>query len=289
MANLLTQEEFETKVRAIHGTSLKVGKYVNSRTKVKYKCASCGYVGLRLGAAFITKKEGCAPCGRRIPTQCQPMAYSEILRRVHDNTNLVLMEPYIGADLTKVRCSVCKRVYQRNLRALAMSAHGKGHIPYSGCCSGSVSAINRGKGASTKKIRLNGRFKHVQGYEPLAIEFLVDYKNIKESHIVVGKKNVPTILYRFNGKQTAHYPDIYIPRDNVVVEVKSTYTAGLLKRSKQEEDWFYRLIAKKTAGESHGLRYIVLIFDGNRRIVTMPRGWTEMTHKEVLRAYRKRL
>lgn len=286
MAQLLTQKEFESKVRTIHGTTLTVGKYVNSRTKVKYKCASCRYVGFKLGAAFITKKEGCAACGHRKPSQCQPMAYSEILRRVHDNTNLVLMEPYVGADLTKVRCSVCKRAYQRNLRALAMSAHGRGITPYSGCCSGSVSAVNRGKGATTKKIRLNGKFRIVQGYEPLAIQFILERKLAEEKHIVVGKTNVPIIMYTFRGKQTAHYPDIYIPRENLVVEVKSTYTAGLLGNSNLEQEWFSRLISKKQASERAGLRYLIMIFDGKHRKVSLPKGWTQLTHKEVRKAYK---
>jgi hypothetical protein len=37
-------------------------------------------------------------------------------------------------------------------------------------------------------------------------------------------KEMPVFMYEYNGKQHRYYPDIYIPSQKRIVEVKSTYT-----------------------------------------------------------------
>jgi 5'(3')-deoxyribonucleotidase len=65
-----------------------------------------------------------------------------------------------------------------------------------------------------------------QGYEPFALDELIQNENIFENDIVTGTKNVPTIWYNdLNGKKHRHYVDIFIPSQNKCIEVKSTWTA----------------------------------------------------------------
>ena len=61
----------------------------------------------------------------------------------------------------------------------------------------------------------------VQGYEPLAIDILL--KKYNENDIITPKKDMPIIMYK---KKTKHryFPDIYIPKENLIIEVKSDYT-----------------------------------------------------------------
>lgn len=67
----------------------------------------------------------------------------------------------------------------------------------------------------------------VQGYEALALQVLTD-EGLPEHDIVVGKE-VPQIAYwdtcNFHpAKQRTYHPDIYIPSQNLLLEVKSIWT-----------------------------------------------------------------
>jgi len=73
-----------------------------------------------------------------------------------------------------------------------------------------------------KKAIIDGVEIVYQGYELKAIYRLIDEGyNIRE--IENGKYKVPKFEYSWNGKKRVYYPDIYIPKDNRIVEVKSFY------------------------------------------------------------------
>ena len=68
----------------------------------------------------------------------------------------------------------------------------------------------------------SGRVETIQGYEDIAInELLTMYS---ENDIVIADNETPTIFYEFKGKQCRYYCDIWIPKANMVIEVKSNYT-----------------------------------------------------------------
>jgi len=63
----------------------------------------------------------------------------------------------------------------------------------------------------------------VQGYEPFALNELINVKLINENNIITGISNVPSIWYNdINNKKRRHYVDIFIPSENLCDEVKST-------------------------------------------------------------------
>lgn len=64
----------------------------------------------------------------------------------------------------------------------------------------------------------------VQGYEPLALDILINDMNISENDIITGSVNVPTIWYDYNNKKCRYYTDIYLSEFNTCIEVKSTWT-----------------------------------------------------------------
>lgn len=70
----------------------------------------------------------------------------------------------------------------------------------------------------------SGRIEEVRGYEPQRLdEMLKD--GIPEEDIVVNQKEMPVIrFHRPDNRYGYYHPDIFIPKDNVVIEVKSTYT-----------------------------------------------------------------
>jgi hypothetical protein len=77
-------------------------------------------------------------------------------------------------------------------------------------------------GLKYKKTTIDGVEIMYQGYELKAIYRLIgEGYNIKD--LIIGKSNVPSFNYTHNGKKRYYFPDIYIPKDNRIVEVKSIY------------------------------------------------------------------
>jgi hypothetical protein len=69
----------------------------------------------------------------------------------------------------------------------------------------------------------SGDERRYQGFENQVILDLLK-SGLSEDEIVTGQGNVPHIPYSFNGRQHRYYPDIYVPKLNLIIEVKSKYT-----------------------------------------------------------------
>ena len=70
----------------------------------------------------------------------------------------------------------------------------------------------------------SGRKEFVQGYEPLALDYLLA-NGLAETDILVGAKNVPRIPYvNFKEKSAFYYPDMHIRDTTKLIEVKSEWT-----------------------------------------------------------------
>jgi hypothetical protein len=80
----------------------------------------------------------------------------------------------------------------------------------------------------------SGKKVVVMGYEPYVIDELL--KVYDEKEIFVETNEIPSFNYIFNGKNSVYYPDIYIPKENLIIEVKSIYTYEKdLKRNLEKE------------------------------------------------------
>jgi len=113
---------------------------------------------------------------------------------------------------------------------------------------------------SYKKYEMpSGGIRHTQGYEPFALDILLQKYN--EEQIKTERNDMPNIRYTFNNKSKRYFPDIYIPDMNLIIEVKS--------------EWIYNKQlelnkAKEKYTKEYGYIYEVWIFDrkGNRHINT---------------------
>ena len=68
-----------------------------------------------------------------------------------------------------------------------------------------------------------GEISIVQGYEPIVLKELEDNGYLFED-ILTASKDMPEIYYQLDGKKHRYFPDFYIPKDNLIIEVKSDYT-----------------------------------------------------------------
>jgi uncharacterized protein YneR len=95
----------------------------------------------------------------------------------------------------------------------------------------------------------------LQGYEPLALDILL--KKYKEQDLITQKKNMPIIMYE-NKTIHRYFPDIYIPNDNLIIEVKSnwTYKKDLIKN-----------ILKALATRKLGYNFETWIFNEKKELI----------------------
>lgn len=104
----------------------------------------------------------------------------------------------------------------------------------------------------------SGRILKIQGYENHALDLLL--QKYDETEIEADSKNIPTIKYTFEGKQCKFHPDIFIPKKNKIIEVKSTYTYGKFKKKN-------RIKIRETSFQGYKIEY--WIFDRRGEIVKM--------------------
>jgi hypothetical protein len=69
----------------------------------------------------------------------------------------------------------------------------------------------------------SGKEIEIQGYEPFALNLLLE-QGIMEEDLLIGFETMPYIMYEHNDKPHRYYPDIFIPSQNKIIEVKSEYT-----------------------------------------------------------------
>jgi hypothetical protein len=102
----------------------------------------------------------------------------------------------------------------------------------------------------------SGKIIRVQGYEPLALDILLE--TITEEELLTGYKNVPIIWYEMNGNKHRYFTDIFIPSQNKCIEVKSDFT--FYKEMEQN-------LLKQEATKLLGFECEIWIFNSNRKLI----------------------
>jgi len=109
---------------------------------------------------------------------------------------------------------------------------------------------------SYKEYNINGFVYYLQGYEDYVLDKLL--MNHKKSNIAISIKEIAneigTIFYIQNGKEHKYYPDLFLKKENLVIEVKSEYTYNkeLVKNKLKEK-----------ACLDAGLNFQFLLIDNN--------------------------
>lgn len=105
-----------------------------------------------------------------------------------------------------------------------------------------------------------GSVVKVQGCEPLALQKLVDEGYTFED-IILSRKNTPPIWYtKETGTIHRYFCDIFIPKENRIIEVKSTWTY-----EKDKDD----LVLKQQACKDAGYNFDLWIYDKRNELLTI--------------------
>jgi len=93
----------------------------------------------------------------------------------------------------------------------------------------------------------SGRIIHKQGYEPQFLDYVFQNNILKEEEIMYSPK---CIKYKgIDNKEHYYHPDFYIPKWNLIIEIKSNWTIK----------WDKNILAKETAVLQQGLNYFRII------------------------------
>lgn len=104
-----------------------------------------------------------------------------------------------------------------------------------------------------KYVLPSGKEISVQGYENIVITEL--FKTLSEEELSIHL--VPKIFYEYEGQTKFHLPDIFIPKTNTLIEVKSPYTLSIK---------FDQNMAKQKAAQEQGFIYEIWVSDGKKII-----------------------
>lgn len=115
-------------------------------------------------------------------------------------------------------------------------------------------ALNR-TNYNLKPYTLNGIVEYVQGYEPYVLVELIKY--FDEKDIIVKRKDVPHIKY-FDENHIKHtyFPDIWIKKFNLIIEVKSPFTLNIHKNI---------TVLKQEATIESGYKYLLVMWDNRSK------------------------
>jgi len=112
-------------------------------------------------------------------------------------------------------------------------------------------------GSYRKKIFImpSGKEIILMGFEPGALMMLL---NTRFTENDFDFDNIPMIDYYFTDRKRKYIPDFYIPKDNLIIEVKSVFTYELHKEQN---------FAKKDATIAAGYSFEFLIVDKKGRVI----------------------
>jgi hypothetical protein len=195
------------------GCELLSTEYVNSTTKLKYKCI-CGYI-TEIRWSDFQQGSRCIKCSNR-----ERHVYNDVYNYFKEQNCELLETKYINFICECGEKSfITFNAFKNNAQRCPM------------CC-----YDNKEKSLYLyKDYELpSGKNIRIQGYEHIALDELVN--NYKEDDILTSRKDMPEIYYNFQYilednkvifKKHRYYPDIYIKSENKMIEVKSYYTYKL--------------------------------------------------------------
>jgi hypothetical protein len=130
------------------------------------------------------------------------------------------------------------------------------------------------------EFEFHGRNLLVQGYERQALRYLVD-QGFDPDDILTENEFGDTLnlRYQYRKRWRTYFPDIYIRNENIIVEVKSKHTLGLMGRKKR--GWSMTC-QKAIACHKRGFRFCLLLLNRKGDRIRLPKNWPYMKKQEVI-------
>lgn len=114
----------------------------------------------------------------------------------------------------------------------------------------------------------DGKEYYVQGFEPYAINLLL--KEYTHDEIMIDCNEMPCFPYFYDNKKKMYFPDIFLQKENKVIEVKSTWTIKL------NTD---KILEKQKAVEDANYECVIWIFDKGGKFIEEIKNSKELQEK----------
>jgi hypothetical protein len=131
-----------------------------------------------------------------------------------------------------------------------------------------------------KLYKLGTKNIYVQGYEPQALDYLLSYYRPKD--ILHGATKIPVIKYKHFKLDKVYFPDFYISKHNLLIEVKSHYT---FLSSKEK---FIVTRKKALACLKEGFNYQMLLMGEKGPPISLPVNWMYLSYPKVLQIFKSK-
>ncbi len=186
-----------------------------------------------------TKKTNLERYGVEVPTQC---------KEIRDKAKKTNLERY-GVEVPTQSKEIQDKIKATNIKKYGVERPTQNE---------EVFAKAQKNAKKFKDFTMpSGTIRQVQGYEPFALRDLLQ-TDIKEEEILTERQEVPRIKYSTGEKDRYYFPDIFIPHQNRLIEVKSTWTY------KCKTDFVKQ---KGEAATAAGYNYELWIYDGKGKRV----------------------
>lgn len=234
--------------------------YTGALTSINHKC-TCGQVWNTTPNRVLrgAKCKTCASDSMRLKN------FKHLISSTLKTKKIKMLGDYTHSRIPILfKCLVCKNEWSTRPK----------RIMFCGCPYCKMRNAKSAFLSTNKKVKVGKREVAVQGYEPQAIKILLNY--VKPGQLKFGVE-VP-IIKSLDGRN--HYPDIWIPHINTIVEVKSLFTLGITDafRFKSVQD-------KAIAAEACGYNYVVMVISTKGELINiLLNNWKKWSWTRLLKA-----
>lgn len=247
-----------------------LGEYTGTCKKVKVRSNLCGHEFMASPGRIKNGgfKFGCLSCSRKIegPVNIKGDHTSFIQKLKEKHPHIKCLSRYVSRT--------AKLEFECKYDGYKWSAPPH-HIL--GCKYGCMICSRNATGYKRTDVVILGKQFRVQGYEgkflrELALRRPTLFKEIKNG------KEVPRFKYDAGDQEREYQPDFYLPSKNLIIEIKSTYTAA------GTNELFENLVAKRKAVIAAGYKFKLIIWD-KKSWIDLPSGWFK-NHQKLLSVFR---
>jgi hypothetical protein len=182
-------------------------EYINARTRMKYKC-SCKHISHITWNNF-QKGKRCMEC-----SGSKQLTFDYVQNQFLQKGCVLLENEYINSKTTMRYLCICNTEWKSTWDNFKQGSY---RCKY---CADENTAKNSFQ--YKDYVLPSQTVVRIQGYESFALDELLIVFN--ENDLVLTKRNMPVIMYHHKQNQHRYYPDIFIPKQNTFIEVKSEYT-----------------------------------------------------------------
>lgn len=280
-ANRLSAQTIRERILATHGADLRYSfPYLESEvsgsdSEVTLMCQKHGPVRMKV-KSILTRGSGCNECGVRKARKYNNRIFEEKARAIHgDKYDYSKVEYARSQEKVTIVCP------EHGAWSVTPSNHlgRKTGCPRCGAQNGVLNSLpSKSRNLkSCQTVIIDGVNFHTDSSAERRV--LPDLCREYGAKSVLDQDHVPIISYKFLGDRKLYRPDFCIPSENILIEVKSPFTMGLMAscpdRKLTPAGTFEQVRAKALAAIYEGYKYRTFVVSRGKSPIELPENWLD--------------